>query len=212
MCNFVIIIFLFFQDCPNYDLCRRIFRAGLKNYGYDDDSLMDLDETCNWQRKLPKKKRKQKNPVLKTYSFLLKSPLKSISSNVVFKRPKLRKSVKRLQISDSIMNWSRILTDPENILKQARERKNTEESEDFSDMDIEALNPTYAMINVYNKAIGRTDNSKNRNDRYVIFSRTIFLHFIHHFVTNPVNEIISSATCGLKHMLAKGNCEFCTHL
>lgn len=65
------------------------------------------------------------------------------------------------------MNWSKILTDPENILKQARERKITEESEDFCGMDIEALNPTYAMLNVYNKAIGRVENSRSRSDRYV---------------------------------------------
>lgn len=67
------------------------------------------------------------------------------------------------------MNWSRILTDPETILKQARERKNTEESEDFSEMDIDALNPTYAMMNVYNKAIGRVDNWKYKTERYVFF-------------------------------------------
>lgn len=65
------------------------------------------------------------------------------------------------------MNWSKILTDPENILKQARERKSTDESEDFTEIDIDALNPTYAMINVYNKALGRSDNSKYRYERYV---------------------------------------------
>lgn len=63
------------------------------------------------------------------------------------------------------MNWSKILTDPENILRQARERKNTEENEDFLEMDIEALNPTYAMMSVYNKAIGRPESSKYKSDR-----------------------------------------------
>lgn len=128
---------------------------------------MDFDDTHDWKNSLPKKAKKQKTLVLTTHSFLVKSPLKPISSNVVFKRPKLRKQVKSVQIPNSIMNWSKILTDPENILKQARERKNTEESEDFSDMDIEALNPTYAMLNVYNKAIGRTENTRYKSDRFV---------------------------------------------
>lgn len=72
------------------------------------------------------------------------------------------------------MNWSKILTDPENILKQARERKNTEESEDFSEMDIEALNPTYAMISVYNKAIGLGDTWKYKSERYVYINIKTF--------------------------------------
>lgn len=156
-----------FQECPNYELCRRIFRTGLKSYGYNDDSMMNFDEVDDWRHTLTKKSKKQKNIVLNTYSFLVKSPLKPLSSNIVFKRPKLRKKVKSIQIPDSIMNWSKILTDPENILKQARERKNTEESEDFFLMDIESLNPTFAMMCVYYKAIGRTEDSKYNMDRYV---------------------------------------------
>lgn len=156
----------FLQEAPNYDLCRRIFKSGLKYYGYNDDSLIDFQNNNIWKHNsLPKKSKKQKAIVLNTYSFLVKSPLKPISSNILFKRPKLRKKKKSVPVPDSIMNWSKILIDPENILKQARERKNTDESEDFSDMDIEAMNPTYAMMTVYNKAIGRNDNSKYKSDR-----------------------------------------------
>lgn len=130
---------------------------------------MNFEDCNDWRSTLPKKSKKQKNLIIPTHSFLIKSPLKPLSSNVVFKRPKLRKKAKSVQIPDSTMNWSKILTDPENILKQARERKNTEESEDFSEMDIEALNPTYAMISVYNKAIGLDDTWKYKNERYVYY-------------------------------------------
>lgn len=75
-------------------------------------------------------------------------------SNIIYTRPKLRKKTKDQQtICISMMNWSRILTDPENILKQGSKKKSTDDycdDVDLADIDLGSMNPTYAMLEVYN--------------------------------------------------------------
>ncbi|KAG5895738.1 hypothetical protein JTB14_025684 [Gonioctena quinquepunctata] len=100
----------------------------------------------------------------------------ALPSNIVFHRPKLRKKVKNnnnntKKVPDSMMNWSKILTDPETIIKQARERKTTEGSDpgisNLSEIDIESMNPTYAMLEVYNRCRDREFSPRHRGDSIV---------------------------------------------
>lgn len=132
---------------------------------------MDFDNLEGWGRKQAKLKPSKSNKKIISYhSFLKTSPLMPLHSNIVFKRPKLRKKVNDIKIQDSMMNWSKILImDPEMIIKQARERKVTEGSEpdvmNLSAMDIDSMNPTYAMLEVYNKCMDRETSPKYKPDR-----------------------------------------------
>lgn len=87
-------------------------------------------------------------------------------SNIIYKRPKLRKKTKDQQpICDSMMNWSKILTDPENILKQGSKKRSLDEAsgcddEQLSEIDLGSMNPTYAMLEVYNNYMGKGESRK----------------------------------------------------
>lgn len=102
-------------------------------------------------------------------SFLKTSPLMPLHSNIVFKRPKLRKAAKnKKSIDSSMMHWSKILIDPEEIIKQGRERRVTDGSNGSTNLslsELESLNPTYAMIEVYNKCKERETSPTYKADR-----------------------------------------------
>lgn len=152
------------QDRPNYEICRKIFLEALDCYGYDRKLTLDFnnEEDCRVSKKKRKLSRDEET-IMNNNTFLKNSPLRPISSNIVFKRPKLRKKCKNLKV-DSMMNWSKLLIDPENILKQARDKKSCDEDgpPDLSHLDLKSMNPTYAMIEVYNKSTGKV---KPRNGR-----------------------------------------------
>ncbi|CAG9824248.1 unnamed protein product [Phaedon cochleariae] len=176
--NFVKVYFeyinsLQFEETPDYDYCRKIFENNIKLYGYKDDSVLDFDNLEGWGSK-QKKSKKNNGKIITCGSFLKTSPLLPINSNIMFKRPKLRKKAKNNDTQDSMMNWSKILTDPETIIKQARERKNTEGSDPGTpnsmclDIEtIESMNPTYAMLEVFNKCKEREGSPRYKNDSMV---------------------------------------------
>ncbi|KAJ8968373.1 hypothetical protein NQ314_002323 [Rhamnusium bicolor] len=162
-----------FAENPNYDYIRNLFKKAIKDYGYKDDSRLDFDNLEGWgskQKKLKSKKVGRENRKVFRSSFLMTSPLMPLHSNIIYKRPKLRKKIKNKKIKDSMMNWSKILMDPEIIMKQAtRERKYTEGSDlgaaNLSSIDLESMNPTYAMLEVYNKCKERDISPRYKGDR-----------------------------------------------
>lgn len=158
------------QEEPDYQYCKKLFQNAIKEYGYKNDLKLDFDNLEGWGNKQKKcvRDRENKKKKFKEISLITRIPLQS--NNIMFKRPKLRKKSKH---NDSMMNWSRILTDPEEIIKQARERKNTEHSDpglvNLTLDELKKLNPTYAMWDVYAKWKERPETSpKNRNDCYVV--------------------------------------------
>lgn len=144
----------------------------MKHYGYKNDSRLDFDNLeCgkNQQKKLKRKIIGCENRRLFPTNFLMTNPLMPLQSNIIFKRPKLRKKVKN-KLKDSAMNWSKILMDPEIIMKQGmRERKITEGSDpgtiSLSSRDLYNMNPTYAMLEVYNKCKEREVSPRHKGDR-----------------------------------------------
>ncbi|KAJ8972872.1 hypothetical protein NQ317_013614, partial [Molorchus minor] len=163
------------KENPDYDHIKTLFKKAIKNYGYKDDSRLDFDNLEILDSKQKKLKRKvSTSDIRKIFqgSFLKTSPLMPLHSNIIFKRPKLRKKIKDKKIKDSRMNWSKILTDPETIMKQAtRERKTTEGSDpggsSLASLDLDSMNPTYAMLEVYNKCKERETSPKYKGDSYV---------------------------------------------
>lgn len=145
----------------------------MKHYGYKNDSKLDFDNLESGRSQQKKLKRKVvgcENKKLFPSRFLMSSPLMPLQSNIIFKRPKLRKKVKNKKIKDSAMNWSKILMDPETIMKQAtKERKTTESSDQgtitLSTRDLHNMNPTYAMLEVYNKCKDRDVSPRYKGDK-----------------------------------------------
>lgn len=93
-----------------------------------------------------------------------------LQSNIPVK-PLLRKKVKDKKLKKKT-NWFEEMPDPEEILKQAREKKSSENNDcNIADLNIHRLNPTYAMLEVYNKCIERGDSSPSyKGDRFVLSS------------------------------------------
>lgn len=156
-----------FKDHPNYNFFRILFKKTIKDYGYKDDLKLDFDNLEGWGRKQKKvgkvkSNKKENKSIFKRPSILLYSPRKPLSSNIIFKRPKLRKKIKDKLAKNSMMNWSRILImDPETIIKQGGHRKNTdnEGGVNILELDLDSLNPTPAMREVFNKASERQECS-----------------------------------------------------
>ncbi|CAH0546733.1 unnamed protein product [Brassicogethes aeneus] len=154
-----------FEEYPNYQYCRQLFKKAVNEYGYKDDMRLDLENLEGWGSKQKKIKSCGRENIKPRVLISMGPPKFVVNSktNVIFKRPKLRKKAKA-NTNDSMMNWSKILVDnPEEIFRAARERKNTEGSDsggaNILDMDIESMNPTYAMLEVYNKYKEQSDIS-----------------------------------------------------
>ncbi|XP_066256460.1 serine/threonine-protein kinase VRK1-like [Euwallacea similis] len=154
-----------FQDVPKYHFFKQLFKKAIKQYGYKADLKLDFDNLEGWGRKQKKtgkskSSKKENKYVHKGPSILLYSPLSRFSSNIIFKGPNLRK-----KINDDLvqrMNWSQILVkDPESIIKQATIRKFPESERNFniSLSDLQKLNPTPAMWEVFNKVSGRKEGT-----------------------------------------------------
>lgn len=157
-----------FQEKPNYGFCRKLFKSALKEYGYTaDNNKFDFDNTEGWGQKQKKIKKNSENHRVKKH-YIQQIPRFPLQSNLPVKI-KLRKKTNK-QI-DAQLKWSRILMDPEFILKQGnrvRDRKMTESSDSnpansIFNMDIQKFNPTYAMIEVYNKSKERLNGSCNNS-------------------------------------------------
>ncbi|CAG9761359.1 unnamed protein product [Ceutorhynchus assimilis] len=154
------------KDTPNYAFFHQLFKKTIKEYGYVDNGKLDFENLEGWgqkQKEPLKGSRKENNrTVYRIPSLLLYSPLRQLSANILFKRPKLRNKIKDKLAMDSMMNWSKILVqDPETIMKQAATRKTSEDDKTFNilEFDLESLNPTPAMREVFNCAAERVDRS-----------------------------------------------------
>lgn len=154
---FKYLVELNFEERPDYSYCRRLFDEALKGYGYKQNRTFDFDNLEGWGKKQKEKKACTEKKKSRVSYKLNRVPL---TSNLPV-RPKLRKKAKNKTIAK--LNWSKILIDPEVILKQgkSRDRKLTEGSDcctSILTLDINQLNPTYAMIEVYNKSLERINS------------------------------------------------------
>jgi serine/threonine protein kinase len=147
-----------FQEKPNYNYCKKLFKDSIKASGYKDDSCFDFEnlERCR-QKQIKVKKRVSEN--IKVCRFIQKVSRPPLQSNIPVK-PLLRKKVKNKKCKN---NWFEEIVDPEVIIKQAREKRNIETT-NIADLNINRLNPTYAMIEVYNKCRERIDIPTSKGD------------------------------------------------
>ncbi|KAB0791974.1 hypothetical protein PPYR_13935 [Photinus pyralis] len=158
-----------FERKPDYSYIRTLFGKALKEYGYKDDLLLDFDNREGWGRKQKKTKCNSENVKVKCAKMLLqRAPLQS-------NLPVRRKVIKR-DVVKRKKDWISQLVDPEVIIKRARERKLTDTSENsgIQNLDIHALNPTSAMLDVFNKSMERLNsNGHSPRDRGDIFATYI---------------------------------------
>ncbi|GJQ79324.1 hypothetical protein Trydic_g16189 [Trypoxylus dichotomus] len=155
---FKYLIELEFEEKPDYAYCRSLFEKALKDYGYKENHRFDFDNLEGWGKRQKRIKAGVENrkPLRITYK-LNRIPL---TSNLPI-RPILRKKAKNKK--NAKLNWSKILIDPEVILKQgkSKDRKPTETNEygtNLLSLDINQLNPTYAMLEVYNKSLDKMNS------------------------------------------------------
>lgn len=171
---------LTFEQEPNYSMFKDLLGKALVEYGYKNDDNLDFENLEGWGKK---QKIKKKYEIIshKNSPFIQRQPL---LSNSPIKKPVLRgKKNKKLKK----MNWSKILSsDPEKLFKQRlfkeeikpRDRRITDPCETpLQNLDIFKLNPTYAMMDVYNKCRDRNGNYNNlsvkfsKGDRYVLSNK-----------------------------------------
>lgn len=175
---------LTFESKPDYALCKKLFLSALQEYEYKNDGCLDFDNVEGWGRKPPKEKA---TPVKtnKRTRRIKRTPL--AAKNTPSDKPVLRKNKKSQKRT---LNWSKMLSDPEEILRQnnklnksqetvkSRERKLTESSDtscvgnSVHNLDIWTLNPTYAMLDVFNRCKDRNANynspvKNGKGDGYV---------------------------------------------
>lgn len=176
-----------FQDAPDYEFCKNIFKQALVDYGYKDNNRFDFDNLEGWGSK-QKKIKPLNSENLKCRRIcrngIKRPPLTSnlppllISNSLLisntFVKPILRKQVKQDRKAQRMLNWSKILMDPNLIMKKNRERKTPESIEPsnlnaIANLDLSVLNPTYAMVDVYNRTLDKLNagngfSPKHRND------------------------------------------------
>lgn len=174
-----------FEDKPDYGYCKSIFKVALLHYGYKDNDQFDFDNLEGWG---PKQKRMRppnsenlkcqrvvaKNRGVKRLPLTSNIRLSSMCNSLV--KPNLRKQTKEDRKAKRMLNWSKILMDPNMIMKKSRERKTTDTSENggnhsngILNLDLNELNPTYAMLDVYNRTLDRLSSGngvspKHRSD------------------------------------------------
>ncbi|XP_017784851.1 PREDICTED: serine/threonine-protein kinase VRK1-like isoform X2 [Nicrophorus vespilloides] len=142
-----------YNEKPNYALYKSIFLKAIQEYGYKTDSQLDFENIEGWGKMKTKMKKNLENMrYRRDFSMIQRTPLKS---NLPVK-PLLRKNKKNL----CRMNWSRILIDPEQILKQSNKKisESSDSNHNISNLNIKKLNPTYAMTEIYNKYLERINN------------------------------------------------------
>ena len=157
---FKYLVQLDFEAKPDYDYCRNLLRDVFKKCKFGDDacSLFTLKRKPI-KKKLPFKQNVRREMAHVSYK-LNRAPL---TTNSYMKPPKLRRERKN---KEARIHWSKILKDPEVIIKQnkSRERKLTENSDTgISNLDVWQLNPTYAMLEVFFKSIERMNSGQSPN-------------------------------------------------
>lgn len=156
---------LTFEEKPNYAIFKEILKKALVEYGYKDDDNLDFENLEGWGKKQKLKKKSEKTISHKNSPFIARQPL---LSNSPIKKPVLRGKKNR---KTKKMNWSKILSsDPEKLFKnrlfkeeiRPRDRRMTDPCETpLQNLDLFNLNPTYAMMDVYNKCKERRDGNYN---------------------------------------------------
>lgn len=152
-----------FDEKPDYALCKKLYKTALQDYGYKNDGRFDFDNLEGWgsKQKKIKENHSKRLPMLKPV-FSVKSP------------KLLRKKVDKKALA--CLNWSKILIDPEIIIKKQKKRREKESAEvsdsnqvqNVLNMDISELNPTYAMIEVYNKSQERLSSPTHKTEWYLV--------------------------------------------
>ncbi|XP_044728832.1 serine/threonine-protein kinase VRK1-like [Chrysoperla carnea] len=166
-----------FEQKPDYDYCRKLLCTGLIEFGYSNDNYLDFDQNCdmlNKKKLLLKKVKKNSENIRGIYKIPTKTAMMydrkpfGVNSQVMLKKPKLRSHPRE---SRNSFNWADVLSsNPEKLIKMScdsRSRKNTESSDTYEsnilNIDISKLNPTYAMIDVINRAQERLNNNIKSN-------------------------------------------------
>ncbi|KAF5297369.1 hypothetical protein FQR65_LT01299 [Abscondita terminalis] len=155
---FVYLHNLEFEAKPDYKYIKTLFKKALREYGYIDNLLLDFDNLEGWGRKQKKTKCNSENVrITRAVQSLTRTPLKS---NLPTK-PNLRKE-KKLKVDK---DWAQALINPEEIIKEAkiRKRKMTDSSDSnqsngIQNLDLNALNPTSAMLEVFFRSLDRINN------------------------------------------------------
>lgn len=163
---FKYLLSLEFEAEPDYSHLKQILKKALNDYGYKNTSKFDFDNLEGWGRKQKKTKRNSENFKV---TKLIRQQFKRmpLQSNLPLK-PLLRKTLKNKKKNE--LNWSKILLDPETILKQAKTReKKTSECNELNSieyMNIDKLKPTYHMLNIYNRYMDKLNNANGLSPRY----------------------------------------------
>ncbi|KAL3284898.1 hypothetical protein HHI36_019033 [Cryptolaemus montrouzieri] len=148
------------QDTPDYRSCQMFIKKALREHGYQDDGKFDFDNLEGWgMKKLPK----MVEPLAIVPGSEFKRP--PLLSNMPLK-PLLRKKIKTKKAA-AALNWSRMLSNPEVLLKRVRERRtieNQEPSPTFHEFNLEKLHPTPAMREVFQRYEERRGQSPNYQD------------------------------------------------
>lgn len=120
--------------------------------------------------------KKNENEMTPRFTYTITRP--PLQSNIPIK-PRLRKKASNEKVK-SKFNWFEEVADPESILKQARKTAETETNSlsPLENFDIERLNPTDAMLEIYNRCRERGGKSPTyKSDRYffyLTFSKNIY--------------------------------------
>ncbi|KAF2886761.1 hypothetical protein ILUMI_19412 [Ignelater luminosus] len=108
---------LTFEEEPDYNYCKYLFKDALKEYGYTDNLLLDFDNLEDWDRKQEKFKHNSERSLLRLKRNPLKPnlPKKSLRSIKSMLEIKTNRNLKRKP------KWSECL-DFEYIIKQASKK------------------------------------------------------------------------------------------
>lgn len=157
-----------FESEPDYNHITSLFKNAIKEYGYKNNLLLDFDNLEGWGSKQKKTTTSENERLKYNFQKFNRSPL---ASNLPA-RPILRQTI--LKQTNGKLRWSKILMDPEIIIKNSknRERKRTESSESnlpssgILNLDLSSLNPTMAMIEVFNKTMERLNHNGGCAPKY----------------------------------------------
>ncbi|XP_018335382.1 serine/threonine-protein kinase VRK1-like isoform X2 [Agrilus planipennis] len=163
-----------FEDKPDYGYCADLFHGAIKEYGYKDNMCFDFDNLEGWGRKQKITNNRnntleKKNKIIRRQKIMFKVVRSPLRSNL----PILRKRLKVKTKTPRKIRWPKMLLDPETIMKQGkcRERRTTETTDSGSvagihNLNIEELNPTPTMVEVYNKSIERINSANGSSPTY----------------------------------------------
>ncbi|XP_044760235.1 serine/threonine-protein kinase VRK1-like [Coccinella septempunctata] len=139
------------QDTPDYNACQQFIMKALKEHGYHDQKF-DFDNVEGWGLNKKKVSEKVGHPV-----DVFKRP--PLLSNMPVK-PILRRKTKKTK-TQAALKWSMMLSDPEVLLKKVNRKVETNDAPTVLDFDLEEMNPTPAMREVFKKYEERKGLSPN---------------------------------------------------